>query len=244
MTVKITSKITLRVMARHNGTMASTSLTTSLAIRAPRRTLRDKASDAILGLVVNVPASREPDLQDPLAAQQRSQTIARVAARRASVLAGSMALPPGPLGWLTFLPELVAVWKLQGQMVADIAGVYGKSASLSREHMLYCLFKHVSAQALRDVVVRVGERFLVQRASSALMQNIAQKIGLQLTQKMVGKSLSRFVPLIGAVGVGAYAYFDTTQVGKSAIDLFSHDVDTAPAATSESAPDRSSAQTR
>lgn len=213
-------------MARHNDNMASTSLTTSLAIRAPRKTLREKASDAILGLVVNVPASREPGLQDPAAAQLRSQSIARTAARRASVLAGSMALPPGPLGWLTFLPELVAVWKLQGQMVADIAGVYGKSASLSREHMLYCLFKHVSAQALRDVVVRVGERFLVQQASSALMQNIAQKIGLQLTQKMVGKSLSRFVPLIGAVGVGAYAYFDTTQVGKSAIDLFSHDIDT------------------
>ncbi len=210
--------------------MASKSLTLRpiRPIRPPRLALREKAGEAILSLVVNVPPSREAGAQDALQAQLRSQTIARAAARRASLLAGSMALPPGPLGWLTFLPELVAVWKLQGQMVADIAAVHGKSAALNREHMLYCLFKHVSAQALRDVVVRVGERFLVQKASGALMQNIAQKIGLQLTQKMVGKSLSRFVPLIGAVGVGAYAYFDTTQVAKSAMDLFSRDEAPAP----------------
>lgn len=193
----------------------------SLTLTGPRKILREKAGEAILGLVVKVPMSREPGLQDPIQALLRCQAIARNASRKASALAATMALPPGPLGWLTFLPELVAVWKLQGQMVADIAAVHGKSATLSREHMLYCLFKHVSAQALRDVVVRVGERFLVQKASSALLQNIAQKIGLQLSQKLVGKSLSRFVPLIGAMGVGAYAYFDTTQVAKSAVALFS-----------------------
>lgn len=203
--------------ALHNPLMVSKSLT----LTGPRKILREKAGEAILGLVVKVPMSREPGLQDPIQALLRCQAIARNAARKASALAATMALPPGPLGWLTFLPELVAVWKLQGQMVADIAAVHGKSATLSREHMLYCLFKHVSAQALRDVVVRVGERFLVQKASSALLQNIAQKIGLQLSQKLVGKSLSRFVPLIGAMGVGAYAYFDTTQVAKSAVELFS-----------------------
>lgn len=198
---------------------------TSLSLVGPVRAVRDKTAQAILGLVVKVPVSREAAVEDPGIAAVRSQAIARTAARKASVLAGSMALPPGPLGWITFLPELVAVWRLQGQMVADIAAVHGKSATLTREHMLYCLFKHVSAQALRDLVVRVGERFLVQKASGALMQNIAQKLGVQLTQKLVGKSASRFVPLLGALGVGAYAYFDTTQVAKTALALFSQSVD-------------------
>ena len=197
----------------------------SFPLSIPVNSLREKVTDTILAAVVKVPLSREPALTDTNLAHLRSLALGRSAARRASLMASTMALPPGVLGWITFLPELVAVWRLQGQMVADIAAAYGKSGSLSREQMLYCLFKHLSAQALRDVVVRAGERFLVRKASGALLQNIAQKIGMQLTQKMVGKSVSRFVPLIGAVGVGAYAYFDTLQVAKAAMELFSHDIE-------------------
>jgi hypothetical protein len=116
------------------------------------------------------------------------------------------------------------VWKLQAQMVADIAAVYGKSASLSREQMIYCLFKHVSAQLFRDVVVRVGERFVIQQASLAFIQSAARTLGVKVTQNIIGKGVSRVVPLLGAVGVGAYAYFDTTQVAKTAIELFSKDI--------------------
>ena len=135
-----------------------------------------------------------------------------------------MALPPGFLGWLTILPELMGVWKLQAQMVSDIAAVHGKSATLGREQMVYCLFKHVSAQLFRDVVVRVGERFVIQRASLGFLQSAARTLGVKVTQKVIGKSAARFVPLIGAVGVSAYAYFDTTQVAKTAIELFSKEI--------------------
>jgi len=59
-------------------------------------------------------------------------------------VAGTLALPPGPLGWMTILPEMVGVWKIQAQMVADIAALYGKTATLTQEQMLYCLFKHTA----------------------------------------------------------------------------------------------------
>lgn len=192
----------------------------ALTVIPPKSDVRDKVGDAILGLVLKVPPTREQALEDP---QARAESLARSAARQASLLASSLALPPGFLGWLTVLPELVGVWKLQAQMVSDIAGVYGKSATMGREQMLYCLFRQVSAQLLRDVVVRVGERFLIQRASSAALQAVVQKLGIKLTQSMVGKGVSRFVPLIGAVGVGAYAYYDTRQVARTAIELFSRD---------------------
>lgn len=192
----------------------------ALALIPSKSDVRQKVGDAILGLVLKVPPTREQALEDP---QARAEALGRSAARQASLLASSMALPPGFLGWLTLLPELVGVWKLQAQMVSDIAGVYGKSASMGREQMVYCLFRHVSAQLLRDVVVRVGERFLIQRASSAVLQAVVQKLGLKLTQSMVGKGVSRFVPLIGAVGVGAYAYYDTRQVARTAIELFSRE---------------------
>lgn len=174
-------------------------------------------SEAILSLVAHVPATDEPAQAQP---QARAQAIARTAARRASVVASSMALPPGLLGWLTLLPELLAVWRLQAQMVSDIAGVYGKSATLSREQMLYCLFKHLGAQLFRDVVVRAGERVLVRSASAAALQGLVRQLGIKAGQGLLGKGASRLLPVVGAVGVGAYAYYDTRQVAKTAMELF------------------------
>jgi len=174
-------------------------------------------TDAVLALVLNVPDSAEPVGEHPT---QRAQAIAQAAARNASVLSGSLALPPGLLGWLTVVPELVGVWRVQAQMVADIAAVYGQRHALGREQMLYCLFKHVAAQLLRDVVVRVGERVVVRQTSLKVLQGLAQQIGVQVSKAMLGKSAARFVPLLGAVGVGAYAYFDTLQVAKNAVELF------------------------
>lgn len=199
--------------------MASKSRALALAtLQGPRNAVEN----ALLDLVVRIPSSREHAVEHP---QARAQALGRSASRQASLIASSMALPPGFWGWLTVLPELVAVWKLQTQMVSDIAAVYGKSASMGREQMMYCLFKHVSAQLFRDVVTRVGERVLVQKASSAFVQSMVKKLGLKITQGMVGKSASRFLPIIGAVGVGAYAYYDTNQVAKTAIELFSKEIE-------------------
>jgi len=170
-----------------------------------------------MDLVLHVPASTEHAVVHPA---ERAHAIARKAARTASVVSGSMSLPPGFLGWLTVLPELVGVWKLQAQMVSDIASVYGKSKTLGREQMVYCLFKHVSAQLFRDVVVRVGERFVIRQTSLKVLQSLAQQLGVQISKAVISKSASRFVPLLGAVGVGAYAYFDTLQVAKTAVELF------------------------
>ncbi len=73
-----------------------------------------------------------------------------------AVLSGSLALPPGPFGMLTVLPDLYLIWKTQRQMVADIFALYGRTAELTRMHMLYCLFRHAASQVLRDVAVRTG----------------------------------------------------------------------------------------
>jgi len=193
----------------------------ALATLAPESDLPQKVGHAILDLVLQVPTSHEQEVSQP---EAHARALGRAAARQASLVAGSLALPPGFLGWLTILPELLAVWKLQAQMVSDIAASYGKSAELGREQMLYCLFKHVSAQLFRDVVVRVGERYLIRRTSLAFIQSAARTLGVKVTQNLIGKGVSRFVPLIGALGVGAYAYFDTTQVAKTAIDLFSKEL--------------------
>ncbi|MEO8748213.1 MAG: hypothetical protein ABI379_11255, partial [Rhodanobacter sp.] len=54
-------------------------------------------------------------------------------------------------------------------------------------------------------------------------QRVARQVGLQLGRRSVGKGLSRWLPVVGAVGVGAYAYYDTLQVASTALELFSGD---------------------
>ena len=180
----------------------------------------EKVADAVLRFVGQVPESTE---DASLVPSDRAQAIARNAARKAATTAGMLALPPGPLAWATIVPEMIGVWKIQSQMVADIAAVYGKTWTLSKQTMIYCLFRHTTAMAMRDLVVRVGERYLVRQASFHTLQKVAGKIGVKLTQTTVKKSLSRWIPVAGALGVGGYAYADTWKVAKTAIEFFSSD---------------------
>jgi hypothetical protein len=181
----------------------------------------NRVANAILDVVGLIPASTEPGSGSPAV---RARALANRAARAAAGLSGGAALVPGPVGLLTLLPDIIGVWRVQAQMVADIAAAYGQSAALTREHMLYCLFKHMVSQGLRDVVVRTGERFLVRRASLQLLQQLATTIGIKVTQRAMGKAIARYAPVVGAAGVAAYAFYDTRKVAMTAIELFSADV--------------------
>jgi hypothetical protein len=105
-------------------------------------------------------------------------------------------------------------------LVADIAAIYGKHQTLTPEQVVYCLFQHTAAQGVRDLVVRVGQRSLVRHASPLLIRTITRRIGAKLAQQAVGKGVARWLPVVGAVGMGAYACYDTAQVAATAIDLF------------------------
>jgi len=185
-------------------------------VDAPKR-LVERLTRAILDLAGEVPETSEHRSRGP---EQRARKIASDAANRAALAAGTLALPPGPVGWLTIVPELVAIWHIQRQMVADIAGAYGVGAELTRSQMLYCLFRHAAAQAMRDIVVQVGARLLIQDVPLRAIERIAAKIGLSVSKRLVGRGIARWLPVIGALGVGAYAYYDTGQVARTAIDLF------------------------
>ena len=177
----------------------------------------ERVGTAVLSLVAQAPDSTRRVHSRPADA---ARAATRDAASKAALAAGALALPPGPLGWLTIVPEMLAVWRIQAQLVADIAALHGRTAELGPAQMLYCLFRHTAAQAVRDLAVRVGERVIVRPIATVAMSKVAAAVGLRLSEKVVGKSLSRWVPLIGAAGVSAYAYYDTRQVGLAALALF------------------------
>jgi hypothetical protein len=185
-----------------------------------------RIAQQILDYLSDVPPSREQPREHPRA---RVDAIALAARRKAFLASSSLALPPGPIGWLTVLPELVAIWKIQAQMVADIAAVCGQHPKPTREQMLFCLFRHAAAQALRDLAVRAGQRWMVHAATAHSFHSIVHRIGLKLSERALGSSLARMVPLVGALGVGAYAWYDTRQVARTAFAMFSREVEIIPA---------------
>jgi len=195
-----------------------------------------RVTAVILDFVSEVPDSQVGGSEDPAAEAGR---LAKRAARRAALTAGSLALPPGPLGWLTMLPEMIGIWKIQAQLVSDIAAAHGRHASLGREQMMWCLFRHTAAQAFRDLVVRLGDRLVFRRMSQGVARHVARQVGLHLGRRTVGQGLSRWLPVVGAVGVGAYAHYDTMRVAETALELFSGEmaVEDAPSAVSASGAD-------
>ena len=91
---------------------------------------------------------------------------------------------------------------------------------LSREAMVWCLFRHSAASLLRDVAVRTGSRIVVQKLSLTALQKLLQKIGVKISANFLGRIALRAIPAIGAIGNGAYTYFDTNEVGKTAMAYF------------------------
>jgi hypothetical protein len=176
---------------------------------------------AIMGVLSQIPDTAEPHGAHP---GTRARAIANAAALKAATVSGSLSLPPGPVGWLTIVPDLTMVWKIQSQMVADIAGAFGQQSRLAPEQMLYCLFRHAAAQAVRDLAVRAGERILIKRAPFRALQTAVRKIGVPVARRVAGRGISRWLPVVGAVGVAGYAYYDTRRVARTAIELFGGEV--------------------
>ena len=173
----------------------------------PARVEHGRLAAAILDFASQIPDSQVHRGVHP---EAKARELANQAARKAALTAGSLALPPGPLGWLTVLPELIAIWRIQAQMVSDIAAAFGQHASLGREQMLWCLFRHTAAQAFRDLVVRMGDRLLFRQLSATVAERVAKRIGIRLSQRAVGAGLSRWLPVIGAAGVALDVFLHET----------------------------------
>lgn len=179
--------------------------------------LQEKAGQLLFDLVSTIPRPQIVVGDDPLTT---AQNLIDKAATKASLLSASLSLPGGPLGLLTTLPDIAGIWRIQAQLVADIAAAYGKSPLLQREEMIWCLFRHAAAQLLRDLAVRTGRRMLVQKLSSEVLTALLRRLGMAGARRFAGRSLTRLLPLIGAAASGAFAWFDTRAVGKTALEYF------------------------
>ena len=179
--------------------------------------IKEKLSSLLFELITDIPES----LYTPTdTADEKVTKLIRQAAIKASAVSATLSVPAGFTGIITSIPDIAAIWRIQAQLVSDIAATYGKYAQLSREAMVWCLFRHSAAQLVRDIAVRTGSRIVVQKLSLAALEALLKKIGLKISTKFLGRVALRPIPAIGAIGNGAYSFYDTTEVGKTAAAYF------------------------
>ncbi|MBR4680074.1 MAG: EcsC family protein [Fibrobacter sp.] len=179
--------------------------------------IKEKLSALLFELITDIPESLHSPTEN---SDEKIKKLIRQAAVKASLVSATLSVPAGVTGVLTSVPDIAAIWRIQAQLVSDIAATYGKFAQLSREAMVWCLFRHSAAQLVRDIAVRTGSRIVVQKVSFAVLEKLLKKIGVKVSTKFLGRAALRAIPAIGALGNGAYSFYDTTEVGKTAASYF------------------------
>lgn len=172
---------------------------------------------AVLELVREIPRAQVRKRREPEAA---ARELAGAAALKAALAAGSLALPGGVLGWLAVLPQLRTVWRIQVQLVVDIAALHGHRGRPTRDEILHCLFQHATARTVQQVATRAGAGLPAGSIPGRVLQLVARRVAVRLVRRVAGRRWARLLPLVGAVGIGAYAYLETARVGTAAMALF------------------------
>jgi hypothetical protein len=207
-------------------------MTEKVSKKSKKETLKnfsEKASNLLFEIITDIPGSLYTPMPKP---DERARLLTQRAAWKSATVSMTLSIPSGVVGMLTAIPDIAAIWKIQAQLVADIAASYGKIALLSREAMIWCLFRHSAAQFVRDIAVRTGSRIVIQKLSTAAVKTLLAKVGTKVSSNMLGKTLLRAIPAVGALGNGAYAFMDTNEVGRTAAAYFKAlaDQDTEPKA--------------
>lgn len=180
--------------------------------------IEEMTGEAVISLVTTIPISTYTLVPQP---RKASQELIQKAAASAAAQSGMLALPGGPLALITILPDLMNIWRIQSQLVADIAALHGKDAYLGHQEMAWCLFRHAATQITRDFIVRTGQRAILSQLGHRALSAVLRKIGIRSLEHLSGRVLLRIIPLVG-MGISAgYAWWDTREVGKAAIELFS-----------------------
>ncbi|PIP85175.1 MAG: hypothetical protein CO113_11740 [Elusimicrobia bacterium CG_4_9_14_3_um_filter_62_55] len=171
----------------------------------------------VASVISNIPSSSLAECPQPETAALES---IGGAARDAAVVTGALSLAPGPAGMATLIPELAAVWRRQARLVADIAALCGKSDELTKELMMYCLYRHVDRRTMKRLLVSGGEGVLVGRAKKRAMHEALGILAGRLAKRVAARAAARWVPVVGAGALAAYSYQDTKEVGKTALEVF------------------------
>ena len=185
---------------------------------------------ALTQLTGGVPRTNEPKAMRP---EQRAEIIARRAAGQVAALTASTLNPDELEAMFDYVPNLISAWRIQAQMVADIASAFGRKEPISHEELTACLMTHLTKTAVREYsknrpIAHPCDALtltdLVQRASEKGVQlrgKVLQHIGQAVLERAIDNALSKLAPLAGTAVACANSLFDTEAVARTAVEFFS-----------------------
>ncbi len=143
------------------------------------------------------------------------------AAIQAAALSAGLAIPPGFAGFVTLIPGILAIWKLQRKLVMEIADLYGADPVMRRKRMIHCFAGHSAAQLAKDLLVKDKKWLFLKKTTGEGTEQLMRHLGIGIVKKKgVHCFVQRMVPVLGSVLAGVYAFYDTQRVGRAALEHF------------------------
>ncbi|HNX59252.1 MAG TPA: zinc ribbon domain-containing protein [Spirochaetota bacterium] len=146
------------------------------------------------------------------------------ASNKAFAISSAAALVPGPAGFATILPELLAITKIQINLIADIADYYGMTPNVNSSTIIL-VFASELGLSVRGLAKKTGGKVIINVLSQKAVLAVSKRIGIKIGGKVTQRVLGRIVPFILAPIFGKFSKTMTERIGKEAIDLFSNGIE-------------------
>jgi hypothetical protein len=180
----------------------------------------ERAFDLITGIV----AYQSPYAETVGDPSEIARELAQTAAIKTAGISTGLSLPVGFISLLTILPELFMVYRIQGHLIKDIASLYGKESLVTKELLIYCMFKQTGLRLVERLLVDVGTKIIIRPTTIRFVESLLEKIGTHLSKKLIRNQFLKWLPLLGAVITGSLTYLDTKYIAATANGLFAKDI--------------------
>ena len=187
--------------------------------------LQAQLADKVLGLFDSVASERAKYYYNNTIPQQRDVgSIIAQYARANAVISGGATLIPGPLGMVATLPELIIIIRNQIAMIYDIGMAYDHGRVLQRELLASILISALGTSSATLLTMH-GGKILVKRASLRVFQKVIALLAGKVTQQLLKSMISKWLPVVGAAAMAAWANYATHRIGKYALTIFEQQIE-------------------
>lgn len=90
-----------------------------------------------------------------------------------------------------------------------------------RTELVVGLLESATKGGTTSLLLVQGGKLLVRRASLRVMQKVIAMLGGQITQRVLKSMIGKWIPVVGALAMGAWARFTTKQLGEQAASMLS-----------------------
>jgi hypothetical protein len=162
---------------------------------------------------------------DEIKVDGTSQKMIRKASRAAFLISTGAGIPTGPMGLATIVPEVVALIKLQINLIFKVAKFHQQEAKVNKTIILTVLGVAMGVVLKHALINKVGTRLIVKSLSAEGAKRITREIGEKFATGLLKRGLGRWIPLMLAPVFGYLSLSMTRKVGREAESLFSHELE-------------------